>query len=149
MAEVAEAKRTIILEPQRMHLAEHARQEWVVDAEEGTKVEDIMAPAYWSHMASQMKQFDHVEVRMETGEWTADFIVSTVGRNWANVHLVQQHFLSQDPGLETAMARYEVLWRGPQHKWCVKRLADNAVLQSGMDNKLAASTWLTSYENAQ
>ena len=44
---MAEDNRTKVLNPQRFKLAEFARQDFVVEAEEGTTVEDILAPAYW------------------------------------------------------------------------------------------------------
>src|SRR5438270_251157 len=58
MSEVAEskpaAKSARILNPQRIGLAEQLRQDWVVNAEERTTIEEVMDPQYWAHIAAQM-----------------------------------------------------------------------------------------------
>ena len=68
MSEVKELKRAVILNPQRRGLAEQMRQDWVVNAEEGTSVQDVLDPSYWAHIAAELQQYDHIEVRLETGE---------------------------------------------------------------------------------
>ena len=140
-------KRAVVLNPQRRALAEQWRQEWVVNAEEGTSIEDVMEPAYWAHVSADMEQFDRVEVRMETGEWTADMIVTGVGRNWATVHLIQKHDLAAPSlSLINAASSHEVVWRGAQHKWGVRRLSDKEVIQSGFADKGTAQAWLNDHE---
>ena len=139
--------KTRTLNPQRMALAEQWRQDWVVNAEEGTTIEEVLDPSYWAHMAAHLQQFDRIEVRMETGQWVAELITKQVGRNWAAVHLVVKHDLeaSQDLTPDTAK-KHEVVWRGSQHKHCVVRLADKEILQSGISSKTEAQAWLDNYE---
>ncbi len=147
MNAVVEKPRTMTLTPARRALAEQWRQDWVVNAEDGTTVEDLKDPAYWAHVASDMQQYDRVEVREETGQWIVDLIITGVGRNWASVLIVAKHDLT---GGTAAVApespKYKVMWRGPQHKWCVKRLSDNEVLQAGMESEIAGTAWLEQYE---
>lgn len=142
----ATAPRSVVLNPQRMALAEQWRQDWIVNAEEGTGIEDVLDTGYWAHMASHLQQFDRIEVRMETGEWVADLIVTGVGRNWAAVHLIAKHDLQPAPEQPAGTVKHEVLWRGQQHKWCVKRLSDGAVLDTGRSSKTDAQAWLANYE---
>lgn len=140
-------RRTRILNPQRMGLAEQLRQEWVVNAEEGTDVEDVLEMGYWAHMAAMFQKFDHIEVRLETGEWIVNLIVTGIGRNWAAVHLVNKLDLvsvEEQPGSE----KFKVAFGGPHHKWRVTRLADSEVIQAGFENRPAAEAWLRQYENS-
>lgn len=137
--------RSNILDPQRHRLAEHVRNTWVVNAEEGTTIQDVLEPSYWAHVARELKPYDHIEVRLETGDWIAQMLVISQGLNWAKVHLLQQHNLSMSQEAPPSSQKHEVKWRGPQHKWCVMRLIDNQALQTGME-KDEASAWLRNYE---
>ncbi len=58
-------KRALILNPQRMKLAEYERQDWVINAEDGTSPDDLKDPGFWAHVSAQMKPYDHVEVRID------------------------------------------------------------------------------------
>ena len=139
-------KRTVILNPQRIGLAEALRRDWVVNAEAGTTVQDVLEPVYWSHNASDFTIYDHIEVRLETGEWILDLIVIAVGRNWAKVHLVNKIELASEDDSPVA-TKHKVEWKGPQHKWAVIRLADNEMISKGHGDKNEAALWLTNYEN--
>lgn len=145
MSEVAE-KRAVILNPQRMGLAEQLRQDWVVNAEQGTKIEDVLDPQYWAHMAAQMQPYDRVEVRLETGEWLMELIVIGVGRNWAQVHLAHKHDLEEMADTIPAAVKHRVEWKGPQRKHCVIRIADSQILQEGFSGKHEAYAWMANHE---
>jgi len=45
-------------------------------------------------------------------------------------------------------AKHEVIWRGPQHKWCVKRRSDDEVVKSECSTKDEATVWLKDHEKA-
>lgn len=139
-------KRTVVLNPQRMGLIEQLRQDWVVNAEEGTTIQDVLNPAYWSHMSAQMQIYDHVEVRLETGEWILDLIVLGVGRNWATVHLAHKHDLQPVEDSMPSMQSLSVAWKGPQLKWVVIRLSDSEILQKNFESKGDAQVWATNHE---
>lgn len=145
--EVTERKRDVVLMPQRRHFAESARHDWVMNAEEGTKVEDILKPSYWSLIAAELEPFDRVEVRLESGEWTADLIVKQSGRNWATVHLIAVHQLEQEV-LPATPAEYEVLYKGPQLLHCIIRKSDSAVMQSALRTKAEALAWIDNFDKA-
>jgi hypothetical protein len=150
MTEVAEKpqdKRALILNPQRMSLAEQVRQDWVVNAEQGTTVADVLDPQYWAHMASQLQAWDRVDVRLETGEWLLELLVINTGRNWAQVHLLKRHDLEQRSETMPAAQKHKIEWKGPQHKWCVIRLSDSEMIQRELASKDAAGQWLTTYEH--
>jgi len=139
-------KRAVILNPQRMGLAEQLRQDWVVNAEQGTTVPDVLDPQYFAHMASQLQQLDHIEVRLETGEWVLELLVTGVGRNYAQVHLLHKYDLQPTDESVAPAAKHRVEYKGPQQKHIVLRVADGAILQSGFDKKVLALEWLANYE---
>lgn len=138
--------RNNILPPQRHRLAEEVRNLWVVNAEEGTTIQDVMEPGYWAHVAQLLRPYDHIEVRLETGEWIAELLVISQGLNWAKVHMLHHHNLSVSTEAPPASQKHEVKYRGPQHKWCVVRLSDRQVLDSGRDSAADANAWLQNYE---
>jgi hypothetical protein len=147
MSEVKDKeKRALILNPQRMGLAEQVRQDWVVNAEQGTSVADVMDPQYWAHMAAHLQPWDRIDVRLETGEWLLELLVINKGRNWAQVHMLAQHDLETRAETMPAAQKHKVEWKGPQHKWCVIRLADSEMIQRELGSKEAANAWLSTYE---
>ena len=146
MTETAGAKRALILNPQRIGLAEQLRQDWVVNAEEGTTIKDVLDPGYWAHCAAQMQVYDHVEVRLETGEWLAELLVLDVGRNYARMYLAKVHdFAEVNTEMPTNAITHKVEWKGPQRKHVVIRLADNAAVQEGFSEKSAAIEWMNNH----
>lgn len=138
--------RNVVGQPQRMALAEHQRNEWVVNAEEGTTIEDIMSPGYWTHLASFFKPYDHVEVRVDTGEFLLELLVVNCDRNWAKVVCLHQHTLVKAVVDEEAPSLYEVKYKGPQLKHCVIRKSDGQVIKDSIPEKTEAFAWMRNYE---
>lgn len=139
-------KRAVILMPARMSHAEFVRQDWVATAEEGTTIEDVLDPNYWSNMAAQMKPYDRIEVRVDTGEWLLELLVMNTDRNWASVVVLHQHDLQPEDGEVAVPEAFAAKFRGPLHRWCVVRKSDNEVLESKLESKEAASEWIRRYE---
>lgn len=143
----AKPREESILVDGRIGLAEHKRQDHVVDAEEGTTVERVMEPAYWSHVAAKLQMHDRIEVRQETGEWILDLIVVGVGRNWARMYLAAKHDLTATAGEAPSTAvKHKVVWKGHHKKHCVVRIADSAMIQDGFESKGLAEEWLLNHE---
>ena len=132
----------------RMQSAEYWRRDWVVNAEQGTTREDILKPGYWALVAYKMHAYDHIEVRLETGEWLAELLVLPGSeRTFAYVALLHFHQLSA-VSLPEVSPLFRVDWKGPQHKWAVIRVSDSAMLKNGFENKAKAQEWLTNHERA-
>ena len=141
-----QVKRAVILNPQRMGLAEQMRQDWVVNAEEGTTIQDVLDTGYWAHMASQLQLYDHIEVRLETGEWILELIVLDIGRNYARVYVAQKHdFAEVDLKAPSGAITHKVEWKGPQRKYVVIRISDSAPLQEGFTSKPEALAWMENH----
>ncbi len=131
MSETKEAKRVVVLTPQRFMQAEYERNVFVANAAEGTTVEDVLKQEYWSHIGEKLNHYDRIEVRVDTGEWMLDLLVLEADRRWARVKLLHKYVLEKS--IETTdAAEHEVAFKGPQLKWCVIRKSDSEVLFRGM-----------------
>lgn len=141
-----EAKKPIVqINPMRVKLAEVDRQDWVATAEMGTTLEQIVEPSYWAHLASRLKPYDHIEVRVDDGIWLAQLLVKEAGRNWAAVLMLQSYKLETADVAQTRSSKYKIDWKGPHLKFCVIRLEDGERLQEQM-SKRDAQVWLENYE---
>lgn len=141
------AKRAVVLDHQRMQSAEYLRRDWVATAEEGTTVDDVLEPGYWSHLAAQLTLYDRIEVRIDSGEFLLELLVKQCGRNWAQVALLHHHDLAGKVTTGDAVTdEFEALFKGPLRKWCAFRKSDNQLLVEKLETKTAALEWISSYE---
>ena len=140
------ARRSPIIHPTRMKLAENERQDWIVNAELSHTVEDLTNPGYWAHMAALLTPYDHIEVRAEDGSWIANLIVIQTDRSWAKVMLTSKFNLLDTEALPSNIAQHKVEWKGPQHRFAVIRLVDQAVVKNGFQTKDEATGWMREHE---
>lgn len=132
----------------RFKLAEVERQDWVCTAHFGTRIDEITDPAYWAHIASKLRPYDHIEVRVDDSSWIAEVLVLEAGRNWARVMITNKWTLDSADVSQTVTESYKVVWKGPMLKWSVVRLIDSAMLSKEHTNKSQAEDWLRSYEKS-
>jgi hypothetical protein len=142
---LTEKARSPAAHPSRMRLAQYDRQDWIVNAEPGHTLADVLRPSYWAHMAQQMNHYDHIEVRAEEGTWVAGLLVVQVDRTFAKVVLLWEKNLEStetvdgDPG-------HVVEWKGPQRKFAVIRMSDRELIRDGFKNRDEANAWLIEHE---
>ncbi len=133
----------------RLHLAEHERNTWVVNVEQGTDSKELKNPLFWAHIAAKLRPYDKIEVRVDDGVFYAEYLVLSSGRTWAKVKELGHYPLtSTDVSMTQAAGvegEYETKWRGPQLKFCVMRKADGAPIKEGMKDKEEASKFLREY----
>lgn len=139
------SKKVMPIEPMRMRLAEYERQDWVANAPENTDPEDLKDPAFWSHMASNFKPYDRIEVRADDGSWIAECRVLMCERTWAKVAVLHVHKLSSVSSAK-APSKYRVEFKGPHRKWSVIRGSDGEYVKDGLNTKDDADTWLRDHE---
>lgn len=131
------------LTPHNFQDAEYKRRCYLVTAERGTAVADLISAEYWVHVASRLKPRDRIEVHAYDGSWMAELLVVAASRLIATMVLLSEYDLTasattpavSDDGVETK-------WRGPSAKWSAIRLSDKAVLVEGLDTKDAVAAWL-------
>lgn len=141
------AKRAMTLPEARFALAQHVRQFWVVDAEAGTTIKDVVDPVYWAHVAPKFSPFDRITVQIETGEWMLELLVIDRARNWAKVRVLHEYQLHEEAdSAATPESAYEVKWGGNHHKWRVLRKDDNQEISGKHADQESAKAWLRNYE---
>jgi len=132
--------------PSRVKLAEYERQEWVVDAPEGTTDRDLENPAFWAHIAAKFIPYARLEIRAHDGSWIGEAIVLSCGRTWAKVAVLNMYQLFKENESLDVPVDHEVKWRGPGKKHTVERISDGAVLVEGIQTKIEALEWLHNHE---
>lgn len=142
-------KNSPVLMPERMGLAESKRHDWVVDAEFGTTVEQLLEPSYWSHVAVRMVPGDHVEVRAEDFSWVAYLVVHYAERTYAKVVIDRVVKIADSTEIPVVSIKHKVEWKGPHHKFAVIRISDAQMLHSGCKTRGEADDWLRNHEKAQ
>lgn len=145
---VERPKRSVSIHETRMKLADYKRQDWVVDAEAGTTVEDVLSSEYFAHMAPQVQINDHIEVRLETGDWILELIVLDLGRNWIRCYVAQHYDLTKAPKVEAVPDAFRIEFKGPHRKHSVLRNSDDNVMSEGHSRRGEAEAWLKNYETA-
>ena len=130
----------------RFHLAESQRNNWVIDAEQGTTIDDFLNPSYWSNFSAKMRPFDLIEARLEDGTYWGLFLVLTCDRAWARVKLIIDVKATTADVAQSQAEGYRVDWLGPIKKACVVRVKDGAVMREGEPSKAAAYEWLKNFE---
>lgn len=119
--------------------------------EEGTVVEDILAPAYWANIAEQLQPGSRIEVMPLDGAFFAELIVVSANRTAAVVvplRVVQ--LTSSVDGADVDGGEdpeYFVKFRGPR-KFCVIRNADGQPVIEDIDTKEQAYRELSDYVKA-
>jgi len=139
----------INLDPSRFKGAEYERNVYVATVEQGTTIDTLELPAFWSHIAAKLRPWDKIEVRCDDGSFYAECIVIDADRTWAKLHVIMGVDLSKKeitPSEAKVMAdQFEVKWRGPHMKHCVLRVSDGMVLQEGIGTKDEANSWKNEY----
>ena len=146
MAEEAK-KQSPMITSTRMRLAEYDRQIWIANVEFGITLEQILNPSYWGFMSIQLKPYDQIEARAEDGSWIAYLIVTGSDRTWSRVVVDRVVKLTTGDVSQTqAAVQHEVVWKGPQYKYSVIRLADSERIREGFTTKEEAALWLREHE---
>ena len=131
------------LHPGRFALAEHKRNVYFITPADGTTLEEVLDPLYWSHVASRFRPTDRVEVHAEDGSFFAELTVREAGRQHATLvplRVVEFEKLKQEPD----RAGFAVQWKGPHLRWCVVRLADDQIVKGECGARDEAMQWLAS-----
>lgn len=141
-----EPKRAPQIGEGRVQGSEYARQDWVANLEDGTTLEDIMRPEFWSHNAARFQPYATIECRAEDGTWIAYLVVTGCDRTWARVALDRVLKLTTGDVAATQAAKHVAKWKGPQHKWSAIRLSDGELLKDGFLTEKDAGAWIENHE---
>ena len=127
------------LHPRNFAVADHARGLYRVNATAGTTVEQILSPAYWSHVAKTLRVFDLVEVLAEDGAFFLLLLVRDVQEIAATVSLLQRVDLDAvDTKANPEDFRYEYT---DALKWSVHRKVGNYRVGKNFKSESDARKW--------
>ena len=141
-----EKPRSVQCQPGRLKLMEHAHNFWSVHAPSGAIPDDVSKSDFWSLMSAKLRPYDRFEVLADDGTWLVSGMILSCSRNWAEIFVRETLELGKasDPSVSATL---KAEWKGPEHKWCVIRIKDGAMLQEGLETSIAANQWLTEHEN--
>lgn len=131
----------------RMKLAEHARQAHVVTIPQGVSLETALEPAFWSHVAQQVRPRDRIELWAEDRAWFADAVVVSASRLAVTLMVLAKVSLdAAPPALPASVANsnFHIDYGGGVDLWRVIRNADSMVMASGM-SQAEAERWMADH----
>lgn len=135
------------LEHARWGLAEHKKQHWIIEAEQGVTVAVLEDESYWANMASKMKPWDTLEVRTDDGALWVEGLVLSCGRNYAKIHILRAVKLQTTDVEQSQVSQRNTaltfVWkhRGPRKHSIVR--SDGQIMHEGADTKDQAVQWAT------
>lgn len=145
-AQVPKKKETPTIHPQRFQEAEFATKTWFVTVEHGVTFDQVRDPAFWAHIAQQVKPYEEFKVVQEDGSWIAWLLVLASDRAWVRTHVLSFHDLTKEKVPDVKSAAHRVEWKGPFHKWTVIRNSDGEMVKTKLDSKEAAGRELVEHE---
>lgn len=121
-----------------------ARKRWCVTPPAGSLPEDLCSPDYWKHVVAEigLKANDLVDATCEAGTWFATYLVIHVGPTHAKLQILNEYSLEEASDLAKRTETHEVRWKGPAHKYVVRRLSDGETVKHGFDSEAAAAAWM-------
>lgn len=131
----------------RLKLADFQRNRFLLSPEKGVDVNDLLQPAFWSHIAGKFRPYDEITVIPEDGGFYATLLVIACDRLWAKVHLLQHVDLTiaRKDLPQVEIEGYAVEWKGPLAKFAAIRKSDGVVLKDLFQNQLEGWQWLDGY----
>lgn len=115
-------------------------------------LEDILEPTYWKHNAHIVAPFTKIYCDFEDGRRFLMLNVIANDRTWAKVEVLidtksgQSHDEEVEELQEAGDEEYQVVWKGPAHKWTVVRKQDGETIQKGIKQKEEAQGWLAQFK---
>ena len=124
----------------QVQLQEAARNVWIFRPSEDITKEDMLRPPFWTHVATQRRVNDRIEVLSQDASWYAELIVRAVGPLEVVTGLLA--FTEFNAIAAPTEDEYTIAWKGPTAKWRITRAADKLTLREGFSSEAAAKAWL-------
>lgn len=123
--------------------ADFARQSFRATPPAGTKIEDMLVPEYWAHVARKFTPYDIIEVVPEDGAFYARLFVQNTGKLWAKIFKLECVELSAKKPIADIQAKYEPKYAGPAAKWRVVNKSDGSLVsQDSFQNREDAEMFI-------
>lgn len=111
---------------------------WVAAPPVGVVLDDMLRPEFWAHVARKLEPLAQILVFPEDGTWEAELRVRDTAKLAARVSVIR-HTKWPDPAGLGSGERYEIEYRGPAHRYCIRRKSDNEIVEVGFATKEAAA----------
>lgn len=134
---IKQEKRDVRLDVPRFQPSDFARTTYVATVEQGTTLEEVMEPAFWSYVQHQIRPYDKIEVRADDGSFYAELLVIGTARGAVKTALLIKTDLNTK--IEAKGELYECKYKGPHKKWCVIRITDGLMVEEGIELKEEAN----------
>ncbi len=151
MTEIPEAPRRVgTLSRSRILPETAARKRWCVTPPSGALPDDLCEPGYWKHIATEIgiKPNHLVDATCEDGTWYAVYLVLHVGPQHAKLQMLSEYSLVAVDAMAKKTETHDVKWKGPAHKYVVRRLSDGETIKHGFASEAAAAAWMAQNANA-
>ena len=148
-AAIKKVQAQVVLMPERFGLVGQKQNVFIADIPMDVKLDQLLEPSYWAHVADQMQPLDEVKARMEDGSAIHYLVVGWCERNFAHVKLDRTVELRVDKEPPASSVKHRVEWKGMHQKYCVIRQRDSAILREGELSKDSAARWMREYEAGQ
>lgn len=130
----------------RFSEANHKRRTWFYVAPQGVQPADVLEPAFWLPIATQVGSFDHIEVTDDSMSWWCELFITSVDHHGVHVRPMRSTELQgMGPrGASPKAAGAHLSYCGPFKKWCALD-ADGETLKEGFETEALAGAWLSQY----
>jgi hypothetical protein len=129
--------------PTNTELAEYEGNTWQVTPVRGVKLEDLLNPEYWAHIAYRFRAGDRIIAIPPDRSYFVELFVLAASKNWAKVVLMREVILIEDSEDDKPVDGFVVEFKG-KDKWRV--LQGNEILSKDHDDKKAAEKWLLAHK---
>jgi hypothetical protein len=140
------------LAPNRVMLAEQARNTWHANPESGTPADALLDAKYWAHYAVnqsiQIRPGDRIEAYADDGSYFLELLVRDVARGGIRVAELRRKEFDKVEAAGEAIDGHLIKWQGAKLKWTVIRAADQKRLSDGHADKQQAYDWLRQHHKA-
>lgn len=124
--------------------AEHQQLRKFVCAPEGVSFEQMLEPGFWGNVSADLKPWTIITCRANDGSWYAELLVTSVGRQWARVHVLLNVPLSSADVERSQTGSHDVKHVDGQG-WAVIRRADRATVYADGETREDAEKWLVDH----
>ena len=118
------------------------QNQWFVRAPAEAMPGDLMAPAFWKHVARKISACDEIRAVAYDGSWLAIYFVTYADGKEVRLALLDRYDIEENTLPVDTTADCEVAWGGPAAKFRVVRKEDKLVLQDGFANRKLATEWM-------
>jgi hypothetical protein len=138
--------------PVSLRTMEHSVTRYHHTPEIDATPDDMLDPAYWTHVAKTMRPGDEIVVTAADMSWRMELLVRDADRLSASMMTIsRREFDASEMQPLTAVDDGDAMapvWRGPTHKWAAVR-RDGEIIKQGFASKGDTVQWIGNHMKAR